>query len=437
MGERERAVSEIVVRELAPADLEEFSVQVANAYPSMQDSPAERQRMQERWIAQSADSSVHLYGAFRDGMLQGGMQLYDFSMTMGTVQVPVGGVGMVAVDLLHKKEHVARDLIAFFIDHYRMQGMPLALLYPFRPDFYKQMGFGYGAKMNEYRVHPAALPRGGTKEHLVFLDASDSDQLLDYYNSYQARTHGMLRRSTFEITRKFANPLTHIVGYRRDGRLHGYLQYRFRSISDRNILLNNLEVSECLHDSPEVLAELLTFLQSQADQIRTVVFWTQEEDFHYLLLDPRNESDYLMPHVYHESNTQGVGLMYRVLDTAELLRFLGQGGYTFEDQTCCLYIEVADTFVPENSGVVVAQFDHGRIQSVERATGSTVSRPDTVETPISISLDIADFSSLVLGVVGFRTLYAYGLVQISDASELDRVHRLFQTPAKPRCVTAF
>jgi predicted acetyltransferase len=430
-------VSETVVRELTEADLEAFSVQVANAYPSMQDSPAERQHMRERWIAQKADPSVRLYGAFREGLLQGGMQLYDFSMTMGTIQVPVGGVGMVAVDLMHKKEHVARDLMAFFLNHYRARGMPLALLYPFRPDFYKQMGFGYGNKMSEYRVHPAALPKGGSKEHLVFLDTGDSDQLLDYYNSYQSRTHGMLRRSTLEIARKFANPLTHIVGYRRDGRLHGYLQYRFRSTSDHNILLNNLEVSECLYDTPEVLADLLTFLQSQADQIRSVVFWTQEDDFHYLLLDPRNGSDYLMPHIYHESNTQGVGLMYRVLDTVALLRFLDQSRYTVEDQTGSLYIEVADTFLPENSGLVVAQFDHGRIQSVERATTGSASMPDTVGKPISISLDIADFSSLVLGVVGFKSLYAYGLVKLSDPSSLDRVHRLFQTPAKPRCVTAF
>jgi hypothetical protein len=247
----------------------------------------------------------------------------------------------------------------------------------------------------------------------------------------------MLRRSIFEIARKFANPLTHIVGYRRDERLHGYLQYRFRPASDSNFLLNNLEVSECVYDSPEVLAELLTFLQSQTDQIRSVVFWNHEDDFHYLLLDPRNGSDNLMPHVYHESNTQGVGLMYRVLDTVALLGYLDQSRYTFEDLTCSLYIEVADTFLPENSGLVVAQVDHGRIQSVERATADTPTTPDTVENPISISLDIADFSSLVLGVVGFKTLYAYGLARLSDPGALDHVHRLFQTPAKPRCVTAF
>ena len=118
------------------------------------------------------------------------------------VQVPVGGIGMVAVDLLHKKEHVARDLVTFFLDHYRTRGMPLGLLYPFRPDFYKQMGFGYGTKMSEYRVRPSDLPAYGSKDHLVNLGPEDSELLLDYYNRYQMRTHGMLRRTTFEIARK-------------------------------------------------------------------------------------------------------------------------------------------------------------------------------------------------------------------------------------------
>ena len=168
---------------------------------------------------------MRLYGAFREGRLLGGMQLHDYTMTFSssgspvdrTVQVPVGGVGMVAVDLLHKKEHVAHDLITFFLDHYRTRGMPLGLLYPFRPDFYKQMGFGYGTKMSEYRVRPSNLPTYGSKDHLVDLGPDDSELLLDYYNRYQARTHGMLRRTTFEIARKLSNLQNHLIGYRQDG----------------------------------------------------------------------------------------------------------------------------------------------------------------------------------------------------------------------------
>jgi predicted acetyltransferase len=54
-------------------------------------------------------------------------------------------------------------MMLYFLRHYREQGAPLVALYPFRPDFYRQMGFGYGTKMDQHRVKPSALPRGPSK----------------------------------------------------------------------------------------------------------------------------------------------------------------------------------------------------------------------------------------------------------------------------------
>jgi predicted acetyltransferase len=295
------------------------------------------------------------------------------------------------------------------------------------------MGFGYGTKMNEYRVRPSDLPAHGSKDHLVDLGPDDSDLLLDYYNRNQVRTHGMLRRSTFEIARKLSNPQNHLIGYRQDGRLHGYLQYRFRSANEGNFLLNDMEVFECLYDTPEVLKAFLKYVQTQADQIRRVVFWTQEEDFHYLFLDPRNGSDYLIPSVYHASNLQGVGLMYRVLDTELLLRMLDSAGHSFADQTCRLHLELTDSLLPANSGTLMVELENGQLRSIERVEPTPQLQPET----IAIHLDVADFSSLVLGAVRFKTLYAYGLARLSDPAALDQVDWLFHTEARPRCVTAF
>ena len=38
--------------------------------------------------------------------------------------------------------------------HYRVSGAPMALLWPFQPDFYRNMGYGYGRKMNKYAMKP-------------------------------------------------------------------------------------------------------------------------------------------------------------------------------------------------------------------------------------------------------------------------------------------
>jgi predicted acetyltransferase len=62
------------------------------------------------------------------------MCLHDFTMDFLGVRIPAGGVGQVAVDLLHKKEHVAKEMMAYALRHYRELGVPLVSLYPFRPD---------------------------------------------------------------------------------------------------------------------------------------------------------------------------------------------------------------------------------------------------------------------------------------------------------------
>lgn len=41
----------------------------------------------------------------------------------------------------------------------RDEGLALSALYPFRPDFYGRMGYGYGTKKAEYQLRPEAFPR--------------------------------------------------------------------------------------------------------------------------------------------------------------------------------------------------------------------------------------------------------------------------------------
>ena len=109
---------------------------------------------------------------------------------------------------------------------------------------------------------------------------------------------------------------------------------------------------------------MLTFLHTQADQIRHVIVNTQDEYFHYLLLDPRNNSQRLIPDVYHESNTQGVGLMYRVIDVPGMFDLLHERN--FGGQTCTLELNIVDSFLPENAGSTLLRFEEGRCAADRR-----------------------------------------------------------------------
>ena len=414
------------IKQLAEADFENFVTIVANAYPGMSVVSAEdKERARQRFLqSHQQDPSVDFYGLYEDGRLVGGMRLHDFTMTVLSTQVKAGGIGELAVDLLRKKEKGAHDMMLYFLRHCLEMGASMALLYPFRPDFYKRMGFGYGTKLNQYRVKPASLPRGPSKVHVHMLRPEDKSALLACHNRVAAQTHGMLQRSIFEADRLFASLKARLVGYKKDGEILGYLVFTFERDKQDNWLLNDILVREFIYETQEARSELLTFLHTQLDQVNTVIFHLYDEDFHYLPFDPRDGTDNLIGPVHHQSNTQGVGLMYRVLDTRKVFQVLRE--HNFGGQDCRLKLSIRDTFLPENDGSTIIHFEGGKPH---------LKKDDDFE--VEVRLDVSDFSSLLMGTVRFRTLHRYGLAEISDPSYVDTINTIFGVAEKPVCTTLF
>jgi predicted acetyltransferase len=414
-----------VIRRIPADDMDAFIDIVVNAYPGMKVTTDEaKSKAKERiWQMDQTDTATKLYGLYRNGALLGGMRLFDFRMTMLSTEIAAGGVGMVAVDLTRKKEHVCKELIAYAVDHYRKLKAPMMTLYPFRPDFYRQMGFGYGTKINEYRFRPGELPAGPTKEHVVYATEKDYAALEDCYHRVAARTHGMIRRLKSYI-RYLTRPGARIVACKRKNRIEGFIAFDFYGPRSDNWLANEIRITEFIYENREAFFELVTFLRSQADQIGLIRYITHDEFFHFVPVDARTDSGRLIQPVGHETNLQGIGIMYRVIDTDGLFRALRD--HSFNGQTMRLRITIQDTFLPKHQGSYLVHFTDGRPQV--KAKG---------EHDVEISLDVADYSSLVMGVVPFAKLHEYGRAEISDIARLDDVTRLFGVSEKPICVTDF
>ncbi len=415
-----------LVRRLSEEEIKDFADIVVNAYPGWGFSTLEeRQKLEEKLIrTQREDPAVNFYGFFRESELLGGMRIHDFKMRLGSQRVDACGLGLVAVHLMHKKEKVAKEIVTYFLKHYREGRVPIAMLYPFSPDFYKRMGFGFGTKMNQYSIKPKNLPKGGSKSHIRFSQEADKQLLLDCYARIAEKTNGMIDRSEAELNNILIVPQNKIAVYKKDGRIQGYIVFMFKKASQDNGLKNDIFIKEFLYENTEALMELLTFLNTQEDQINRVIFNTLDENFHHLLLEPRDDSDNLMTPVYHESNLQGVGLMYRVTDTRVLFDALK--GHNFNNQSCKLRLNISDSFIKENNGSIIVHFTYGR---------AVVS--DGSDYEAAVDLDIADLSSLIVGAVGFKALLKYGIARISDSKYADTVDRVFEMPEKPICLTMF
>ncbi|MGG1661925.1 GNAT family N-acetyltransferase [Brevibacillus sp. NRS-1366] len=417
-----------MMEEIRPVSIEEVGDVVritARAYPgSNLLGPENSQRFSERVKdTLENDPNVSFHGCYRDERLIGIMKWHDFSMNVHGTQMLTGGIGMVAVDLLHKKERVAKSMLKGFLESYRERGICLVSLYPFRVDFYKQMGFGMGTKINQYRIKPSSLPYVG-KDQIVYLGTEDREEILACYHRVVRQTHGMIRKTDRELKNFLEQPDQVVVGCKCDGRLSGYLAFHYKHAHEENRMYNDLVIKEFHYETREALGQLLSFLHSQADQIQRIVLTTADEDFHVLLSDPGNGTNNLLPSVYHESHVAGVGLMYRVIDVPGFFAKLSERSFGLENVT--LRLSIRDSFLPENEGTWLIQFTEGHPQLLENS-----------HADVSVQLDISDFSSLVMGAVSFRKLYLYGLVEVDAAEEIARLDRLFYVAEKPRSTTPF
>lgn len=412
-----------IVRLIEGEEFEEYARQSLDAYPVMMDDVTPEQR--KGWIermkkAQAEDAPTHSYGVFREGKMIGGARYHDFDLNVHGAILKAGGVANVFVDLLHKKEHVAKELMEHFHAHYRSQGASIAALYSFRPDFYRRMGYGYGRKLNQYRIRPCDLPRGA-KTGVDFLTVADAAAATACYNRYARATHGMVIKPEANVTRLLQRGK--VIGYRNGDRIEAFAKIQFDKVRPDNPLLQNITVNYLVYENPEALHAIIGFLGSQLDQVERIVFETHDDDLHFLPSDPRN-GEQAMFYTCWETNRQATGIMYRILDTSHLFEALGS--HNFGGESLRLKLTIRDGFLPENDGSTFIQFNGGEAKVFDKG------RHD-----VELKIDVEWFSSLIMGVVDLRSLHTYGFAKVSDPSLVSRLDCLFHSREKPVTMEEF
>ncbi|PWB74029.1 hypothetical protein C3F09_04475 [candidate division GN15 bacterium] len=413
------------VRPLAAEDIDRFLKIGNNAFPSMKaNTPEEMKKLRERFDARNADPRITCWGAYHGETLVGGLRLFDYVLNIRGAKLPCTGGGFLVVDLAHKKEHVARDLVRFWLNQARERNIPTAVLWPFRPDFYRKMGFGIGGTINQYQVEPANLPSHGHRERVRLLGKEDRPAILDCYNRYVDHTTGMIEETALGLDIMLdASVSWRCAGYEEGGQLRGYLIFDFEPADPPTLVHNNLKVQRLVYETPDALAGLMAFLHAQADQVARVIIPATDEHFHFLLNDVRDgtHNEILM---YHQCYTGGVGIMYRVLNLKEV--FCAPMSFRDGMPACTIRVKLEDGFLPHHDTSVVVRIADGKAELLDNA------KPD-----VEIGMTVDNFSSLLVGAVSFRALYDYSLAKISKPEMVATVSRLFATDRQPACETRF
>ncbi|MBV9647236.1 MAG: GNAT family N-acetyltransferase [Candidatus Eremiobacteraeota bacterium] len=390
----------------------------ADAYTALDLGDQEKRERFERRLRETAEeqNTVRI-AAYRNGTLVGAMKWFDFTMRLRDRDVLAGGLGSVAVALDARRRGIGHDLVRAFIETYHGRGATIALLHPFRHDFYYAFGFGHGTKMNEFRLSPQTLPARGDPTVVRQVGSESAGAIASCYERVRVKGNGLIVTPPEEFVRQLDDPTLRAFAAVHDGAVSGFIFARPFVEHAQNPNTNALRVFEPMAETPDALLALLAFLRGLGDQFRAIVIQTQNDAFYLVPSDARNGSGRIVqPPAYHETNVQGAGVMYRVLDPREVFAaFGGRSGGALR-----VVFDIDDPFLAGGGISRELAFDDGGPLALARLT-----------------LGVAEFSSLAVGSVGLRSLYELGLAGISDPAAVRRVDRALAAPSPPLCTTRF
>ncbi len=391
------------------------------AYPSIGLNNVQKIEEFETSILKDFDNPLRRwYGLFEDEQLLGSMVLYDFDINYYGNRIEAQGIGFVAVDFLHKKQKVCKDMLEWYLLNAQKEKKVMALLYSFRPDFYAKMGFGFGTTCYNYKFSPQSFPAFQTNLKCEYLNQSHKNELVDFFNEHYLNNHGVIPKTEKDFQAMFTAPNNTLIGFRENDRLLGFLNFYFTTDP------NNHEETDMhatlFYLNSTGLKAILNFLNTQADQVRYIHLYNQEENFYYLMKDIRNQDLKLLQQpAFHFVSETGMGIMYKSLNSVQLLL---KRPCDLSDSR--IKFVLSDDFAQEKNNEFIIEWKNSVAKQVK-----------TKKFDIELNMSIRSFSSWIMNAIDLSTLFEYGLLETPQADKILLLDKAFYYNQKPVCFTRF
>lgn len=408
------------IRFVLPSEADQLARNVVSSFPSK--TPAALLKNMEGELYRP-DEGRYLGCFDDDGTLLGSILMMDFTLNVRGVMMPMGAAAYVSAHFLHKKEHVAVSLLKVLMRYYAKLGTAMGCLHPFSPSFYGKMGYGYCNENILYQPKPSCIRSFGDKSGLSYARPEDRDAILDFYRAYAAKTPGATVHHFMDPHRIFDMP--YVVVCRREGRITGYLTFEFVDVDHYTDMYHDLRVSEMIYEDLATLRQFMTFFASQVDQVERIRILSTDEYLHMLFLNPDTGENRAHDGCIHEIGRRTMGYMARIFDIP---------GY-FKAQTHCespvsrdftLALQVSDDMVDGNNGIFYLQI-----------SGSHVTLVDRTHADVTLTVGIAELSSLVMGAYPLEKALAMGRLILSDHTYATDVQKAIGWSIKPINLTYF
>ncbi|NJD10225.1 MAG: GNAT family N-acetyltransferase [Gemmatimonadetes bacterium] len=351
------------------------------------------------------------------------LRLYSLTEYLHGTRFPMLGVAAVAVAPEARRQGLASELCRLGLRLGRDRGDVVSVLYPFRPDFYRRLGWGLAGALHCFRFRPQTLPAPGTATRVRLGDAALRPAVAACYQRVAERSHGLIERNERIWEQHLGGPERYLYVLPGSGGVAGYLLVKYGK--QRRPAERTLTIRELVAESPEAYRELLGWIALQADQWPLVRYDAlPEEQIDLLLSDPRLPGFRPARTLWAPAARRICGPMLRVLNVPAAL----EGRRTWSGRTSCTFtLRVLDPELPENEGPWLVTCAHGTVSC----------RPGAAAVRIDLELGAAAFAQLFVGELSAGVAVGLGLARSDAPEQLAVVDALFRCDRTYRLLDEF
>lgn len=352
------------------------------------------------------------------GRLAGAFRGFAMRQHLGGALIPMLGLASVATAPTARRRGVGRALCVHALRVGRERGDLVSVLYPFRPSFYRRLGWGVAGELESHHFSPSALPAYDEAAGVRAAEEDDYGSIMHCYSRVAARSNGLIERDggiwAFHLSQERVFPFL----YEANG-VSGYILARFAPGSAPGEGL--LSVVELVAEDDVAYRGLLGWLALQRDQVREVRYDARpDERFEFRLEDPRPPGFRPARRLWYPTAHRIRGPMLRIIDLPGLFEARTRWGMV-EGEAFTSRLEVEDAELPENSGPWTLTLADGRMRVRRGGDGGMVEAV--------LGTDMATLAEIFVGTLSPSVAVELGLARGEGAvGALDRIfapHRSF------------
>jgi predicted acetyltransferase len=278
--------------------------------------------------------------------------LYPLELWLGGRKLSVGGIASLGVAPEARGEGAAHALLEHLHREIDEEKAALALLYPFREGFYRDIGYATTAPFISLRASTASLSTAFDTHRaelagfaLCPIDGLRIEQAKALYEEVATRSSGSIARGEARWMRLFSRESRHWIGVTDGGRLEGYAAMSYDApVSNGR---QNLIVHELIARSEPARHALISALGRQRDQIDDVELTVPFGDPLLFALGDASGSRRGDARLAHPLGALTAGPMVRIVDVR---RALEARGYARDGE---LTVHAIDPIRPETLRLAV------------------------------------------------------------------------------------